>query len=570
MDSYATSALTRGATDASSLTTPIIDGGTPGQRANTMLARWPKWQRADAARRLRWVLITGDAFAMFIGFAVPLLAFAEVRPESFWYGLACAAVVAAVGVYAMRFQGLWLDRVTSVRAIEVSKIARALVMLGVVVLVLDRKSSVSLRAPGVIAAAMVAWVVIVMWRSAYRAVLAAERRHGRLLTRVILIGTDRRATDLYRLLEVHSELGMRVIAVIGNRHEAEAAGVGHLWRSGYIDAGIVVGGIEAESVIMCSSDIDPVLAASLTRNEHTRRRSVYVDPGLPGFDIRRFQATHIAHQPLLEVESNSLAVLQHAVKRTFDIFVAALVALLAAPVLLAVSLLIKLEDGGPVLFRQKRVGRHGEVFEIFKFRTMVTDAEARLAALMVGNERTGPLFKMEHDPRITRIGRFLRSTSLDELPQVFNVLMGTMSLVGPRPALPDEVETFDEVLKTRHQVRPGITGLWQVEARDNPSFDAYRRLDLFYVENWSMALDMVILLATVDHILFRPLVKWRYKTSAPVPASPLAPAVADLPAPSLLAPVGPSVLQTVESAVLNTVDTVLLSVEVNPAVSGAA
>ena len=513
--------------------------------------------------------MTGDAIALFVGFAIPLLGFAEVRPDTFWYGLACATVVTAAGVYAMRFQGLWLDRVTSVRAIEVSKIARALVMLGVVVLVLDRKSSVSLRVPGVIAAAIVAWVVIVMWRSAYRAVLAAERRHGRLLTRVILIGTDRRAMDLYRLLGVHSELGMRVTAVIGNRHEADAAGIGHLWQSSYIDAGDVVGDIEAEAVIMCSADIDPVLAASLTRGEHTRRRSVYVDPGLSGFDIRRFQATHIAHQPLLEVESMSLPVFQHAVKRAFDFAVAALIALLASPVLLVVSLLIKVEDGGPVLFRQRRVGRHGEVFEIFKFRTMVTDAEARLAALMKGNERTGPLFKMEHDPRITRIGRFLRATSLDELPQVFNVLMGTMSLVGPRPALPDEVETFDEVLKTRHQVRPGITGLWQVEARDNPSFDAYRRLDLFYVENWSMALDMVILLATVDHIVFRPLVKWRYKSS---PA--LEPTVANDPAtvvPALVAAVGPTRLQTVESAVIHTVESVRHSVDATtPAPAGVA
>jgi len=179
------------------------------------------------------------------------------------------------------------------------------------------------------------------------------------------------------------------------------------------------------------------------------------------------------------------------------------------------------------------------------------------------------LFKMEHDPRITRIGRFLRATSLDELPQVFNVLMGTMSLVGPRPALPDEVETFDEVLKTRHQVRPGITGLWQVEARDNPSFDAYRRLDLFYVENWSMALDMVILLATVDHIVFRPLVKWRYKSS---PA--LEPTVANDPAtvvPALVAAVGPTRLQTVESAVIHTVESVRHSVDATtPAPAGVA
>jgi exopolysaccharide biosynthesis polyprenyl glycosylphosphotransferase len=446
--------------------------------------------------RVRRVLVAGDALALCVGFALPLLFLAARQPDSLWYGLACAAAITAAGLWAVRFQDLWLDRVISVRAIEVSRVARALVMLGSAVLVLERESMVDLRVPRVAIAAGIGWATFTLWRSAYRAYLAAERRHGRLLTRVILIGTERRAADLADLLSIHAELGMRVTAVIGNRQEAEDAGMGHLWRGTYLDAGVVVGQIEAEAVILCSADIDPVLASDLTRSEHRRHRAVYVDPGLSGVDIRRFQATHIAHEPLLEVESSSLAVLQHAMKRLFDI---------------AVSVLIKLEDGGPICFKQTRVGFCGRTFGMLKFRTMVPNAESRLQELMAGNERSGPLFKMERDPRITRIGRFLRATSLDELPQLLNVLQGTMSLVGPRPALPSEVEDFDDVLKTRDQVRPGITGLWQVEARDNPAFAAYRRLDLFYVENWSLALDMVILLGTLDHILFRPLVKWRYK-----------------------------------------------------------
>jgi lipopolysaccharide/colanic/teichoic acid biosynthesis glycosyltransferase len=132
---------------------------------------------------------------------------------------------------------------------------------------------------------------------------------------------------------------------------------------------------------------------------------------------------------------------------------------------------------------------------------MVIDAEARLAALSTDNERHGPLFKLEHDPRVTRIGRFMRATSLDELPQLFNVIRGDMSIVGPRPALPAEVAQFDDRLLDRLQMPPGITGLWQVEARDNPHFGAYRRLDLFYVDNWSMNLDLVILVATVEQVL---------------------------------------------------------------------
>jgi lipopolysaccharide/colanic/teichoic acid biosynthesis glycosyltransferase len=156
-----------------------------------------------------------------------------------------------------------------------------------------------------------------------------------------------------------------------------------------------------------------------------------------------------------------------------------------------------------VLFKQTRVGTNGVHFKLYKFRTMVVDAEARLGALAERNDRSGPLFKMANDPRVTRVGRFLRASSLDELPQVFNVLRGDMSLVGPRPALPAEVAMFDEELRDRTRVKPGITGLWQIEARDNPSFTAYRRLDLYYVENWSVSLDIVILLATVEHVITR-------------------------------------------------------------------
>jgi lipopolysaccharide/colanic/teichoic acid biosynthesis glycosyltransferase len=134
---------------------------------------------------------------------------------------------------------------------------------------------------------------------------------------------------------------------------------------------------------------------------------------------------------------------------------------------------------------------------------MVVDAEAKVAELSAANTRGGPLFKVDHDPRVTPVGRFLRASSLDELPQLFNVIRGEMSLVGPRPALPREVATFDPELLTRSEALPGITGLWQVEARDNPSFAAYRRLDLFYVHNWSLSLDLIILLATAEQVLSR-------------------------------------------------------------------
>ena len=151
-----------------------------------------------------------------------------------------------------------------------------------------------------------------------------------------------------------------------------------------------------------------------------------------------------------------------------------------------------------MLIRQRLVRRNGDTLTILKLRTMVLDSEQRLEAHKDKNEHKGPLFKLTSDPRVTRAGRILRACSIDELPQLFNVLRGEMSLVGPRPALPSEVADFDEVLLARTQVLPGMTGLWQVEARESAEFDTYRRLDLFYVENWSVTLDLVVLLATLE------------------------------------------------------------------------
>ena len=207
---------------------------------------------------------------------------------------------------------------------------------------------------------------------------------------------------------------------------------------------------------------------------------------------------------VLYVEPSRAATWQKAVKRALDIIITAAILPLLAPVLIGAAICIKLEDGGPVIYRQRVIGRHGRPTDVLKLRTMVPNAAQMLADLKVMNERTGgPLFKASHDPRVTKIGHLLRATSIDELPQLWNVLGGTMSLVGPRPALQHEVANFDPELRRRHEMRPGITGLWQSEARDNPSFSAYRRLDLFYVNNWSVALDLSILANTAHAVTVR-------------------------------------------------------------------
>jgi lipopolysaccharide/colanic/teichoic acid biosynthesis glycosyltransferase len=208
--------------------------------------------------------------------------------------------------------------------------------------------------------------------------------------------------------------------------------------------------------------------------------------------------------PMLYVEPKRAAKWQLTVKRVSDLVLAAFLVVATAPLLGLAALAIKLSDHGPIVHRSKRVGRDGTEIDVFKLRTMVPDAHKMLVKIADLNERTGgPLFKATDDPRVTKIGRILRATSIDELPQLWNVLNGTMSLVGPRPALATEVEHFDPELRRRHEMRPGITGLWQVEARDNPSFSAYRRHDLSYVDDWSLGLDVAILATTAHEMVVR-------------------------------------------------------------------
>jgi lipopolysaccharide/colanic/teichoic acid biosynthesis glycosyltransferase len=188
-------------------------------------------------------------------------------------------------------------------------------------------------------------------------------------------------------------------------------------------------------------------------------------------------------------------------KRTLDVALAGLVLVLVLPVLALAMLAIRLDSSGPTVFRQRRVGHGGDLFTIYKLRTMVLDAEGQRADLLDRNEADGPLFKLSKDPRVTRVGHLLRKLSIDELPQLVNVLRGQMSLVGPRPALPQEMAEWDPRLHRRLHVRPGITGLWQVSGRSDCSFAEYAQYDLDYVDNWSLATDLAILARTVPLVL---------------------------------------------------------------------
>jgi exopolysaccharide biosynthesis polyprenyl glycosylphosphotransferase len=205
----------------------------------------------------------------------------------------------------------------------------------------------------------------------------------------------------------------------------------------------------------------------------------------------------------LHVDHPQLSGLRLLLKDLFDRFVAAVALLLFLPLMLLLSSLIWLYDRGPAFFTQTRVGKDGHVFKIYKFRTMVVDAERHRAQLLASNDSDGVLFKLRKDPRVTAFGVHLRRWSIDELPQFLNVLRGDMSLVGPRPAVPDEVARYADHVRRRLVVKPGLTGLWQVNGRSDLSWEESVRLDLRYVENWSFALDLQILWKTISAILRR-------------------------------------------------------------------
>jgi exopolysaccharide biosynthesis polyprenyl glycosylphosphotransferase len=227
-----------------------------------------------------------------------------------------------------------------------------------------------------------------------------------------------------------------------------------------------------------------------------------VAPQLTDIAGPRVHVRPVEGLPLLHVEEPKLSGVAWLLKNVLDRIISALALVALLPLFLFVSLLIRLSDRGPAFFRQSRVGREGKVFKVVKFRTMYPNAEERLAQLVDQNESDGLLFKIKDDPRITPIGRFLRSTSLDELPQLINVLRGEMSLVGPRPLPADDGDFLGDV-RRRLLVKPGITGLWQVSGRSETSWDDAVRLDLYYVDNWSLAFDMVIMWRTVGVVLRR-------------------------------------------------------------------
>jgi exopolysaccharide biosynthesis polyprenyl glycosylphosphotransferase len=334
------------------------------------------------------------------------------------------------------------------------------------------------------------------WREFRRWSLGKAIADGLSCHNVLIVGTDPTALALAHHLNIYRQLGFVVLGHIEVQSPVTPT----------LDSTTKILGPPADlKTLCCSHFVDEVIICTQHRPTVLQAISdarecglgVRVIPDL--YDGIAFGARlhYLGDFPSMAVAHRTIATISMKLKRTLDVLVSLVVLALVTPILLLLALIVKLDSRGPVLYISRRVGKKGRDFSCYKLRTMVVDADHQQRHLSHLNEREGVLFKMVNDPRVTRTGRFMRKYSLDELPQLWNVLKGDMSLVGPRPPLATEVKQYQLEYLRRLEAAPGITGLWQVEARNHPSFDRYISLDLEYIENWSFGLDINILLRTV-------------------------------------------------------------------------
>ncbi|MFI7588971.1 sugar transferase [Spongisporangium articulatum] len=492
---------------------PGEEARTPGPDYSRPVEQVP----VDSARRTRrtGVLLAGaDLVAGWVAGIVTLIA-APNPPgaaESWLMILVAAAawplLAARAGVYDQRHRGhgtaefhrLFVSAAVALAAASTAALAGA-----------DLPGAPGLLKQFALTGVPVAAAISLLVHVAGRIGLRLLWRRGRFQHRTIVVGMERSVSELVRAVRRDPGCGLVVTGACLTKVRRQGA------RGAEVEGVTVLGSPDdlVEAVRRAGADTVLVSAFSELSPEQLRRVTwelegsgvqLLVAPRLTGVGTPRLQIRTIDSSPVVHVEEQAFDGLRGLVKATFDVVVAATLLLLLSLVLLVCAVAVKSSSPGPVLFRQERVGRGGVRFKMTKFRSMYTDAEERRAELeaqRAADGASGPLFKMVDDPRVTPVGKWLRRFSLDELPQLLDVLTLRMSLVGPRPPLPQEVELYEDDVRRRLRVRPGMTGLWQVSGRSNLSWDDAVRLDLRYVENWSLLGDLVIMTRTVMAVLAR-------------------------------------------------------------------
>lgn len=414
-------------------------------------------------------------------------------------GVALMALTAAT----LRLMRAWDPSILGQGSEEFSRLLRALVTVAVVVGLGGLALKLPEMRPYAFGAVPVAFNLAAVGRLALRKVLHRRRRHGACMHEVLAVGTEEAVAKLIMRTRRATHNGW---VVTGACTPSGVTTDGHC----ILDVP-VVGDLDSVAKVARSGQ-HRVVSVAQTPGWSSQRlhhlawdlegtgTELVVDPGLMEIAGPRLHMAAVDGLPLLRLTAPAFTGVARLIKAMGDRLAAGLLLLLIAPVMMALAIAV-CSDGGPVFYRQSRVGQHGKLFSIIKFRSMVVNADQRRSELAASNQGSGPLFKLRQDPRVTQVGAFLRKYSLDELPQLFNVLSGSMSMVGPRPPLPDEVACYSRDAQRKLLVKPGMTGLWQISGRSHLSWEESIRLDLRYVENWSLVLDVLIIWKTVGAVI---------------------------------------------------------------------
>lgn len=498
----------------------ISTGGTTGQITKVISARrstrrqWRIFEvslafivdavliyvACEVAYYLRYTVLFGNGLVEFVRSnmgGVP----SDQPPNSSFFPLEVGIIIGAMLILVLR--GLYSIRLSGNLVIQMRQIATSLT-LGLAVLltyffIFQPPSSSRLLVPFIWIGAV---VILCVGRLVLSLFMGFLHRLGLGETRLLVVGSGRLGKMIMQHIAATPNLGYSIVGFLHDTHEP-AGNFGRFRMLGTLDdLAMVIRSMQVDEVIIAlPSELHQQTIRSVRLCERLGASFMLV-PELYELSLSRIDLVAIEGIPLLGIKQKQINPVQRAIMRATDIAGAALVLLLGSPLWLCFALLIRLTSPGEVIFSQPRVGAGERQFNCYKFRSMYKNAEQMQAALLAKNEAQGPLFKMKDDPRVTGIGKFLRRTSLDEIPQLLNVLKGDMSLVGPRPPLPREVAQYEEWQKGRLAVKPGLTGLWQVRGRSDLSFDEGVLMDLYYIENWSLRLYFHILMRTIPAVLF--------------------------------------------------------------------
>ncbi len=460
-----------------------------------------------AVARPRWEIRYAQAVAV-----ADLAAMAASLGLHTWWGqspgndlrVTLSLVLMTLAATALGLTRAWDPSILGQGSEEFSRLIRALVTVAVVVGLVGLALKLPAARPYVFGVIPVAFILAAVGRLGLRKVLHRRRRNGACMHEVLAVGTEDAVAKLIACTRRTPHHGWAVTGA------CTPSGAGTDGGRDILDVP-VVGDLDSVANV-AGKGLHRVVSVAQTPGWTSRRlhhlawdlegtgAELVVDPGLMEIAGPRLHVAAVDGLPLLRLTEPAFTGVPRVIKEVGDRLAAGLLSLLIAPVMIVLAIAVR-SDGGPIFYRQSRVGKHGEHFSMIKLRSMVVNADQRRFEFADANEAPGPLFKLRQDPRVTRVGRYLRKYSLDELPQLFNVLAGSMSLVGPRPPLPEEVAGYSRDAQRKLLVKPGLTGLWQINGRSDLSWEESVRLDLRYVENWSLALDALIIWKTLGAVL---------------------------------------------------------------------